>query len=122
MNIIIVDSDRGAMQNLHGILEQMTGHKIMDFTDPSTAVAFAEHSPVDVAFIEIETHGFMGLDMVPILRRFNKKINIVLTTKHSKYSMYAFELRASGFVLKPISREQVRDELEHLRYPVVCAL
>ncbi|MEG1579371.1 MAG: hypothetical protein RR336_11465, partial [Oscillospiraceae bacterium] len=43
---------------------------------------------------------------------------IIFVTAYKKYALEALSLHSSGYVMKPVTREKIEHELEHLRYPV----
>lgn len=48
-------------------------------------------------------------------------MNIIFMTGYQEYSMQAFQIHASGYLLKPLRREDIKQELENLRYPVMVS-
>jgi two-component SAPR family response regulator len=52
------------------------------------------------------------------LKKYNSEINIVFCTGYGNYRDKAFELHASGYLMKPITPEKVKRELENLRRPI----
>ncbi len=71
----------------------------------------------DVAFLDIEMPGTTGLELAVMLKTVCKEVNIVFVTGYSTYALEALEQRASGYVLKPATREKIETELENLRHP-----
>lgn len=45
--------------------------------------------------------------------------NVIICTAHEHYAFKAWDLFISGYLLKPVSIERLRDALDHLRTPVV---
>ena len=41
-----------------------------------------------------------------------------LLTGHSEYSFDALRLHCSGYILKPLTPEKIRNEMAHLRFPI----
>ena len=72
----------------------------------------------DVVFLDIEMPDGSGLDVATRLRTLRPETNVVIITGHSEYAMQALELYVSGYLLKPITEEQVRTALDNLRHPV----
>lgn len=46
------------------------------------------------------------------------KANFILVAEGPEHAAAAMKLRASGYVIRPVEEEAIRDELENLRYPV----
>ena len=74
----------------------------------------------EVAFLDIEMPGMNGLILARhIKEEINPKTNIIFTTGFNEHIEEAFtRLRASGYLMKPITVEMVLTELDNLRYPV----
>jgi two-component SAPR family response regulator len=62
--------------------------------------------------------GMSGGELAEELKRYNSEINIVFCTGYGNYRDAAFELHASGYLMKPITPEKVKRELENLRRPI----
>ena len=77
-----------------------------------------EKIPCDVAFLDIEMKGINGVEVAEKLKAINPNINIIFATGFGSYRDIAFDLHASGYLIKPITAERVRNELENLRRPV----
>lgn len=58
-----------------------------------------------------------GLNLCRQLLEINPRTNVVYLTAYSEYSLDAWSTGASGFMLKPITAEGVRSQLQNLRYP-----
>ena len=82
------------------------------------ALKCAEQSKPDVVFLDIEMPDRNGLDVAKRLKALRPQTNIVFITGHAEYALSAFELYASGFLLKPVTKSKLEEALENLRYPV----
>lgn len=119
MNVIIVDDERLALMALEAVVTKLEPNATLhSFTEPSKALAYAEGTQVDVAFLDIEMGGMTGLSLAEKLRELHKKTNVIFTTGYSQYALPAFELSASGYLIKPVAEDAVARELANLRYPV----
>ena len=119
MIIIAVDDEKLALDVLvDTINEVVPSAKIFGFRQPLEAISFAENESCDIAFLDIKMRGMTGLELAKRLKDINAKINIIFVTGYSEYSLDAFRLYASDYLLKPVDEEQVRKALENLRNPV----
>ena len=59
-----------------------------------------------------------GLELAVALKKIKPDINIIFATAYVKYKGDAMDLRASGYVMKPVTKEAVEREIENLRHPV----
>ena len=89
------------------------------FSDIKEALAFAEEARPDVAWLDIEMPEMSGLEMAMEVKKLSPNTNIVFVTGHEKFAYQAFQSHASGFVLKPATKEALERELDNLRTPIV---
>lgn len=119
-NIIIVEDVplllRGTIRMLQ---EELPGVSITGFSSGKEALQFAQHHSVSVAFLDIELDDHMdGLRLAGELTAINSQTNIIFLTSHAEYLQQAVYDHCSGYILKPLSRERIRHELNNLRFPV----
>lgn len=120
MNIIAVDDEPDALWCLEeAIRKAVPDCDLKTFTQPKDALEHTKWHFVTVAFLDIEMRGMTGLDLALRLKELNPKTNIIFVTGYSDYTGNALKLRASGYIMKPASAEQIREEIENLRYPPV---
>lgn len=117
-NVIMVDDRKliltGGLPVLADVLPNAT---VTGFTDADEAVEYAKSNRVALAFLDIELRNTSGLDLCRDLLSINPHTNVVYLTAYGNYSLDAWGTGASGFMLKPITPEGVREQLKHLRYP-----
>ena len=117
-NVIVVDDRKIVLSGAVSILENvMPDAVITGFTRPSEAVEYAKENRVALAFLDIEMGKTSGLDLCRTLLEINPRTNVVYLTAYIEYSFDAWSTGASGFMLKPITEEGVREQLKNLRYP-----
>ena len=97
--------------------EVLPNANIICFTRPSEVIAYAKENQVALAFLDIEIGKTSGLDLCRTLLKLNPCTNVVYLTAYIEYSFDAWSTGARGFLLKPITPEAVREQLEKLRYP-----
>ena len=117
-NVILVDDRKLILQGGLPVLEKvMPNATVTGFTDADEAVEYAKANRVVLAFLDIELRETTGLELCRTLLDINPRTNVVYLTAYSKYALDAWSTGASGFMLKPITPEGVREQLENLRYP-----
>ena len=72
---------------------------------------------VALAVVDIELGTSSGFDLCRKLLEINPRTNIVFLTAYAEYSLDAWKTEASGFMLKPLTAEDVKEQLKKLRYP-----
>lgn len=119
MKILVLDDERNALEMMLETLNDAAPETTpFGFRDPEEALAWAEaNAPIDVAFLDIQMRGITGLSVAKQLKQTSPKVNIIFTTGYSEYAIDACNMQTSGYLLKPVSTDKVRDALDHLLYP-----
>ena len=119
MTILAVDDEKMALEALsNAIREAAPEAELHSFRWSEDALAFAEKSHVDVAFLDVTMPGENGVNLAQHLTLYQPQMNIIFATGYGQYRDSAFDLHASGYLMKPITAAKVREELAYLRYPV----
>ncbi len=79
-------------------------------------LALPDLASFDVAFVDIDLPGMNGVQLARELKGRCPYLNIVFATGYGEYMADAFALHSSGYLMKPITAEKVRVELENLRH------
>ena len=117
-NVIMVDDRKLILTGGLPVLEEVLPHAtVTGFTDADEAIEYAKTNRVSLAFLDIELRNTSGLDLCRDLLEINPRTNIVFLTAYSNYSLDAWNTGASGFMLKPITADGVKEQLKNLRYP-----
>lgn len=118
--VIMVDDRKIFLTGALPILEEVMPNAIITgFTRPSEAIEYAKTNLIALAFLDIEMgmSKMNGFDICRKLLEINPRTNVVYLTAYIEYSFDAWSTGASGFLLKPITAENVRLQLKNLRYP-----
>ena len=117
-NVIIVDDSKVILSDCLAVLgEVMPNAAITGFIWPLEAIEYAKKNRIALAVLDIELGIANGLDLCNTLLEINPSTNIVFLTAYADYSLDAWKTQASGFMLKPLTAENVREQLKKLRYP-----
>lgn len=119
MLIVAVDDEKIALEGLvEAIKRAAPDADVYGFRDANQAVDFIKDNSCDVAFLDIEMRGMNGIELARQMKLRNPRINIIFATGYDEYMNQAFTLRASGYVMKPVTQEKIKLEMENLRNPV----
>ncbi|MCR4952842.1 MAG: response regulator [Treponema sp.] len=119
MKIIALDDEYLGLEGLKAaIKEAVPSAEVHDFQDCDKALQDAATFIPEVAFLDIELRTKSGIEVAKELKKINSQINIIFVTGYSHYMKDAFDLYASGYVLKPVMSNKIKEEIEHLRFPV----
>lgn len=119
MNIIAVDDEKFALDTLvDSIKKSVAEARVHGFRNSEEARDFVRENGCEIAFLDIKMRGMTGLELARQLKDIQEDINIIFVTGYSEYSLDAFRLYASDYLLKPATPDAVRQALGHLRTPV----
>lgn len=119
MTIVCVDDHpitlKGLTQNVQSILPDASTHAFESVDD---TVSFVERNGCDVLISEIELQGTNGLELARSVKKVNPAVNIIFLTvcDEKEHAREVFNIRPSGYLVKPAAREQLEFELKNLRY------
>ena len=117
-NVIMVDDRKLILTGGLPILEEVFPNAtVTGFTDAAEAVEYAKVNRVALAFLDIELRDISGLEVCRELLKINPRTNVMYLTAYIGYAFDAWSTGASGFMLKPLTSEGIREQLQNLRYP-----
>ena len=117
-HIIIVDDNKAILSDSLTVLDKvLPAATIRGFIWPQQAIEYAKTNPVALAVIDIELGTASGLDLCQVLLDINPRTNVVYLTAFPDYALPAWETKACGFIVKPLTPEKVQGQLEKLRFP-----
>lgn len=118
LNVIMVDDRKIILTGGLPVLEEvMPNANVTGFTDVGETIEYAKLNRIALAFLDIELRNTSGIELCRELLKINPRTNVVFLTAYSEYSLDAWGTGASGFMLKPITPDGVREQLKNLRYP-----
>lgn len=119
MKIIAVDDEKLAVDNISALLRQVEPEaEVLGFTEPEEAFCYLSQNEVDIALLDIEMGAYSGIELARKCKELCPQVNIIFVTGYSQYTMDAFRLHASGYLMKPVRLEDLHAELNNLRHPV----
>jgi DNA-binding LytR/AlgR family response regulator len=89
--------------------------EVTKFSDCDEALSFVKDTPVDVAFLDINMRGMGGLALAENIVAARPDCKIIFCTGYEEYAIPAFKLHASGYLMKPISAEDVQAEIDNIK-------
>jgi len=111
--VIAVDDEQNALNRFERLIAQDNRLQLIGtFTDPTEALAFAKTNHIDIAFLDIEMPKLTGLELAECLLDCNPYTEIVFVTAYNQYALEAFRAHATGYLLKPLSREDFTAQID----------
>jgi YesN/AraC family two-component response regulator len=108
--ILVVDDEKKSRDFISDLITFfIPDGEITQVSNPFAALKLIKQQSFDLLFSDIEMPQMSGLEMTGKIRNENKTIFIVLISAYDKfeYAQKAIEIGASGYILKPFSKEYV---------------
>lgn len=119
MTVICADDERLALSLLTSVVKEVLPEAdIHSFKTGREVLGFASETQCQIAFLDINLGQSNGIELAYKLKVLNPQINIIFVTGYDEFYREAFDLHASGYILKPVTKEAVQKEIDSLRTPV----
>lgn len=118
MRVIVVDDENFALENMRYKLSEIDDVKdIKTFISPAAAIEYLKEEPTltDIAFLDINMGSVNGLMLAKEIKEISPSVAIIFVTGYQEYAVDAFKLKASGYLLKPASVDDIREEINHIK-------
>ena len=89
--------------------------EIFDFSSCEEALEFVKGNSADIAFLDINMRGMGGLALAERIVSLCPDCKIVFCTGYEEYAIPAFKLHASGYLMKPVSAQDVQGEIDNIK-------
>lgn len=116
MRIFVLDDEPIALRVSKKIVQEvMPDSQITGFGNADQVFTYIDETGMkpDVVFSDIEMPGMSGLEFAVHLKKKCPNAVIIFVTAYSQYALEAFRLHVHGYILKPLTADRVREELEH---------
>lgn len=114
MKVLIVDDEPLAVQRLQKMLGECEGYSCVGTAaNGLEALAKIEQLQPDITLSDIRMPDMDGIALATAVKT-NPSLNTVLvfTTAYEQHAMQAFDLDASGYLLKPVSKDKLSQALQ----------
>lgn len=113
MKVIYVDDEQPALDTFRSKAKGLPEmESLREFSDCGEALKYAAENRRDVAFLDIEMPDMGGIELAGKLKKIDCNIRIFFMTAFDQYALDAFGVKALGYIMKPYTKEQIRDALE----------
>ncbi len=110
--VIICDDERLARERLVRLLEDIGGYELVGLAEHGEqALALVEEYRPDIVLMDMRMPVMDGLTCARQLSERESPPAIIFCTAFDEHALEAFSVTASGYVLKPVSRESLREAL-----------
>ena len=121
ITILAVDDEEVMLERLcRCIREANLDADLISYKSSAETLNYIQEHEADVAFLDIQMRKMTGMDLAREIKLRRPNVNIIFVTGYHDYIYQAVsEIRCSGYILKPVTTEEIEKELENLRNPVV---
>ena len=114
MTAICVDDEPLVLQLTLSLFRDLPGfQEVEGFAGPLEALDWLENHTPDIALLDIDMPGMNGLELARRIRDMHPDTAVIFLTGYSEYALDAFQLHASGYLMKPINREKLASEVDY---------
>ena len=112
LRTLVVDDEKLARDRLCGFLRGIDGVEVIgEAANGPEAVAMIEDRRPDLVLLDVQ---MPGMDGFGVLRQITHKPAVVFATAYDNYAIKAFEVQAADYLLKPISRDRLRETVSRI--------
>ncbi|MGN1188949.1 MAG: LytR/AlgR family response regulator transcription factor [Candidatus Ornithospirochaeta sp.] len=119
MTVVAVDDEEISLMCLEAVLDSMDDvDKVLTFTNAEDTIDFFKNGKADAAFLDIQLYlsggTLNGLMLAAKIKELCPTCHVVFVTSCPEYAVDAFKLHVSGYIVKPVTREAARKELDYI--------
>ena len=119
MNILVVDDEQTAINNLIRVLKKVVPDAVIQQSDEAEeALNLCRNYTFDVVFLDINMPDKDGLTLAGEIKKLIPVINIIIVTAYPEHALEAYKLYVSDYIMKPVTREDLSNALLNLRIPL----
>ncbi|MBR6392903.1 MAG: response regulator [Eubacterium sp.] len=114
MKIICVDDEVIVLNHTVTLCKALDGEpEVYGFSTAKAALSHIEENGVDIAILDIDMPDMNGLVLATKVKSACPDSAIIFLTGHSQYATDAFKMHVSGYLMKPVSREDIQNEINY---------
>lgn len=119
MKILAIDDEKNSLNVLkNAILDALPYCTLDCFLVAKEAIEKASTTKYDIVFSDIMMPEVDGLVLAKALKKTNPRINIIFVTGYDNYLGDAINIHASGYLFKPVLKEDITEAINNLLYPI----
>lgn len=114
MKVICLDDEKIILQGMINNCKKIEAiTEVIGFNNFKSLVEYLNNNTADVIFSDINMPDVNGIDIAKWLRKEHPEINVVFTTGYTEYTNQAIRANAKGYLLKPISKEMIEEQINY---------
>ena len=114
MRVVCADDEKLILGLTVSMCEELSQvDDVRGFDSGAELLAWLRENSADVALLDINMPDIDGIALAGKIREIDPQIAVVFLTGYAEYAVEAFSMHASGYLMKPISREKLSAELDY---------
>ena len=114
MRMICVDDEELILKLTVSLCRELPQKpEVEGFTRATDALEYLRQSTVDLAVLDINIPDMNGLSLAVKIKEQSPDTAIIFLTGYEEYALEAFRIHASGYLLKPVSRKELLEEVNY---------
>ncbi len=116
INTVLIDDEQDALDSLEILLgEYEQVNIIKKTTNPIDIFPLIQTSKIDLVFLDIQMPTVNGLDLMKKIKDCCPGLAVVFVSAHANFVSDAIKLNTFSYLLKPVSREELRHTIEKVQ-------
>jgi len=114
MRIICIDDEKLILELTVSMCRELPQKPEAEgFNNAKDALEYLRCHKVDIAIMDINMPDMTGIILAAKMKEINKNIAIIFLTGYSEYALDAISMHASGYLMKPVSSERLKEEIDY---------
>ena len=119
MLIFAIDDEKLALEAIISAIHKAVPlAEVYGFRKPADLLAKLDEVVPDIVFLDVEMKKMNGIELAEEIKKRVSGINLIFASGFSGYTKDAFTVHASGYIMKPITAEKIKNEISNLRFPI----
>ena len=114
-NCLLIDDDDFARETLEDIIIDISELEILkSLSESKMAIKYLATLQPDIVFLDINMPNKSGIDIQKEIIDLQLDTKVIFTTSHEEYVVEAFKNKAFDYLVKPISKTELKNTLKRL--------
>ena len=123
LRVLVVDDEPLARERLSRLIEELPEFELAGSASTGEeALLLSGSLNPEVVLLDIRMPGMDGLEAAHHLARMPEPPAVIFTTAFEQHALAAFDAQATGYLLKPVRPEKLREALARARRPTRAQL
>ncbi|KID58364.1 hypothetical protein JF50_06760 [Pseudoalteromonas luteoviolacea] len=115
MKYLVVDDEPIARRRIQRLLKEFEVLECVgEAQDGQHALQLVDSLQPELIFLDISMPGMDGIELGKKLRDSNVNIKLIYVTAYPEHALEAYQIYASGYLVKPIDNTQISELMNHL--------